>query len=58
VVVLRYLADVPTKDAAKALGCAEGTVKATLSQALRKLRKLGIATRAPGTNQWSQKPAG
>ena len=38
VVVLRYLADLPTKDVAKALGCAEGTVKATLSQAFRKLR--------------------
>jgi RNA polymerase sigma-70 factor (ECF subfamily) len=38
VVVLRYLADLPTRDVADALGCAEGTVKATLAQALRKLR--------------------
>jgi RNA polymerase sigma-70 factor (sigma-E family) len=37
-VVLRYLADLSTKDVAAALGCAEGTVKATLHQALRKLR--------------------
>jgi RNA polymerase sigma-70 factor (ECF subfamily) len=37
-VVLRYLADLSTKDVAAALGCAEGTVKATLHQALAKLR--------------------
>jgi RNA polymerase sigma-70 factor (ECF subfamily) len=37
-VVLRYLADLSTRDVAAALGCAEGTVKATLHQALRKLR--------------------
>jgi len=37
-VVLRYLADLSTKDVATVLGCAEGTVKATLHQALEKLR--------------------
>jgi RNA polymerase sigma-70 factor (ECF subfamily) len=37
-VVLRYLADLPIADIATALGCAEGTVKATLHQALAKLR--------------------
>jgi RNA polymerase sigma-70 factor (ECF subfamily) len=38
VVVLRYLADLPVADVARALGCAEGTVKATLHQSLAKLR--------------------
>lgn len=37
-VVLRYLADLSTRDTAAALGCAEGTVKATLHQALVLLR--------------------
>ena len=37
-VVLRYLADLNTADVAQVMGCAEGTVKATLHQALRKLR--------------------
>jgi len=37
-VVLRYLADLSTKDVADVMGCAEGTVKATLHQALGKLR--------------------
>lgn len=37
-VVLRYLADLPTADVARAMGCAEGTVKATLHQSLAKLR--------------------
>jgi RNA polymerase sigma-70 factor (ECF subfamily) len=37
-VVLRYLADLPIAEIATALGCAEGTVKATLHQALSKLR--------------------
>ena len=37
-VVLRYLADLPLAEIASALGCAEGTVKATLHQALSKLR--------------------
>jgi RNA polymerase sigma-70 factor (ECF subfamily) len=38
VVVLRYLADFSTADVAAAMGCAEGTVKSALSQALRSLR--------------------
>jgi RNA polymerase sigma-70 factor (sigma-E family) len=37
-VVLRYLSDLPVKDIADALGCAEGTVRATLHQALSKLQ--------------------
>jgi RNA polymerase sigma-70 factor (ECF subfamily) len=37
-VVLRYLADLPLADVADAMGCAVGTVKATLHQALRSLR--------------------
>lgn len=37
-VLLRHGADLPIADIARALGCAEGTVKATLHQALRRLR--------------------
>jgi RNA polymerase sigma-70 factor (ECF subfamily) len=37
-VVLRYLADLPIPEIARALGCAEGTVRATLHQSLTKLR--------------------
>ena len=37
-VVLRYHSDLAVKDIAAAMGCAEGTVKATLHQALRALR--------------------
>lgn len=37
-VVLRYLADLSLADVADAMGCAVGTVKATLHQALRSLR--------------------
>ncbi len=37
-VVLRFLADLSVADIADVMGCAEGTVKATLHQALRKLR--------------------
>jgi RNA polymerase sigma factor (sigma-70 family) len=37
-VVLRYLADLPIAQIAIALGCAEGTAKATLHQALAILR--------------------
>jgi RNA polymerase sigma-70 factor (ECF subfamily) len=37
-VVLRYLADLPVAEVARALGCAEGTAKATLHQALRRMR--------------------
>jgi len=35
---LRYLADLPIAEIATALGCAEGTVRATLHQSLAKLR--------------------
>lgn len=37
-VVLRYLGDLTVPEVARALGCAEGTVKSTLHDALRKLR--------------------
>jgi RNA polymerase sigma-70 factor (ECF subfamily) len=37
-VVLRYLADLPLADVAEAMGCAVGTVKATLHQALGSLQ--------------------
>jgi RNA polymerase sigma-70 factor (ECF subfamily) len=36
-VVLRHLSDLPVRDIADALGCAEGTVRATLHQAMTKL---------------------
>jgi RNA polymerase sigma-70 factor, ECF subfamily len=37
-VVLRYLGDLTVPEVARALGCAEGTVKSTLHDALRNLR--------------------
>jgi RNA polymerase sigma-70 factor (sigma-E family) len=37
-VVLRYLADLPLADVADAMGCAVGTVKATLHQAMASMR--------------------
>jgi RNA polymerase sigma-70 factor (ECF subfamily) len=37
-VVLRYLADLPIAEIAEVMGCAPGTVKATLHQALAHLR--------------------
>lgn len=37
-VVLRYLGDLTVSDIAEVMGCAEGTVKATLHQALRNLK--------------------
>ena len=37
-VVLRYLADLPIADIADAMGCASGTVKATLHQAMQSMR--------------------
>ncbi len=42
-VVLRYFEQLPLADVAESMGCALGTVKATLAHALRSLRK-----------QWSQ----
>ena len=36
--MLRYLADLPLAEVAEAMGCAVGTVKATLHQALGSLR--------------------
>lgn len=37
-IVLRYLADLSIAEVAQAMGCAEGTVKATIHQALKNLR--------------------
>ena len=37
-VVLRYVADLPVADIAEVMGCAIGTVKATLHQALAHMR--------------------
>jgi RNA polymerase sigma-70 factor, ECF subfamily len=37
-VVLRYVADLPLADIAEVMGCATGTVKATLHQALARMR--------------------
>jgi RNA polymerase sigma-70 factor (ECF subfamily) len=37
-VVLRYLADLPLADIADAMGCAVGTVKASLHQAMQSMR--------------------
>jgi RNA polymerase sigma-70 factor (ECF subfamily) len=39
-VVAYYIKELPVRDIAKDLGCAEGTVKATIFQSLVKLRKL------------------
>ena len=38
-VILRYFADLSVRDAADAMGCASGTVKALTSQALDRLRR-------------------
>ncbi len=40
--VLRYYADMPVADVAKAMRCAEGTVRALTSQALEGLRRSGL----------------
>ena len=37
-IVLRYWVDLPLREVAEAMGCAEGTVKATLHAAIRNLR--------------------
>jgi RNA polymerase sigma-70 factor (ECF subfamily) len=37
-VVLRFVADLSVAETARVMGCAEGTVKATVHQALRRLR--------------------
>jgi DNA-directed RNA polymerase specialized sigma24 family protein len=37
-IVLRYLGDLQVAEVAKAMGCSEGTAKATLHTALAKLR--------------------
>lgn len=39
VVVLRLFDDLPEAEVARILGCATGTVKATMSQALTRLRR-------------------
>jgi len=43
-VVLRYLADLPYARIAEALGCAEATARATVHQALRRLRATSTET--------------
>lgn len=40
--VLRYYADLSVSDAASAMGCAEGTVKALTAQAIAGLRRAGL----------------
>jgi len=51
-IVLRYLGDLQVSEVAKAMGCSEGTAKATLHTALAKLRThlgpLETATGRPG----------
>ena len=47
-IVLRFYADLPLKDIAKAMGCREGTVKATIHSALSKLR--GSTFQTTGAN--------
>ena len=42
IVVLRYYADCSLEEIATALGCRPGTVRATLHQALRRLRERGV----------------
>jgi RNA polymerase sigma factor (sigma-70 family) len=37
-VVLRYLGDLSVAEVARAMGCAEGTIKSTLHTALARLR--------------------
>ncbi len=42
-IVARYYADLSVAEAAEAMGCAEGTVKALTSQAIANLRAAGLA---------------
>jgi RNA polymerase sigma factor (sigma-70 family) len=44
-IVLRYHADLPVKEIARAMRCREGTVKATLHTALERLRALPLEER-------------
>jgi RNA polymerase sigma factor (sigma-70 family) len=46
VVVLRYLADLSTAETAKAMGCAEGTVRASLHTAVQSIAEI-IGEREP-----------
>ena len=50
VVVLRYFADLSTKEVANALGIREGTVKSRLSRALEQLQEI-VAHRGPGVER-------
>jgi len=47
-IVLRYYGDCSTKEIGVALGCQAGTVRATLHQALGRLRAAGVAERDGG----------
>lgn len=42
VVVLRFFHDLPVRDAAQQMRCAEGTVKSLLADAIRSLRERGL----------------
>ena len=46
-IVLRYHADLPVKQIAKAMQCREGTVKATLHTAVDRLRTFSLDDRTP-----------
>lgn len=41
-IVLRYFADLPVRDAAAVMGCAEGTIRALTFKAIAKLRAQGL----------------
>jgi RNA polymerase sigma-70 factor (sigma-E family) len=47
-VVLRYWEDLSEDDAARAMGCSPGTVKAAASRGLARLRELGAASNGNG----------
>lgn len=47
-VVLRYWEDLSEDDAARAMGCSPGTVKAAASRGLARLRELGAASNGSG----------
>jgi RNA polymerase sigma-70 factor (ECF subfamily) len=56
-IVLRYLGDLQVSEVAKAMGCAEGTAKATLHTALAKLRT-HLGTLDPVTGGHAPSPSG
>ncbi len=54
-IVLRYWEDMSEEDAARAMGCTPGTVKAAASRGLARLR--GLSRAAPGDNATSEIPS-